>query len=92
MEIIPHRGDTLLDLLLHFTGVYFLKGLKLKSVNALSSTEEYPIASVTVSKTAIFLRSMLQELGFLQESLTPIYKENDHTTDIVRSSIPTERT
>ena len=35
---------------------------------------------------------MLWELGFPQESTTPIYEDNNNTIDIVKSSIQNERT
>ena len=65
---------------------------KTKSINALSSTEIELIAAVTVYKTARFLRSMIQEIGFIQDSPTTIYENNDNTIAIVNYSITTEIT
>ena len=59
--------------------------------NALSSAEAELISAVTATNTARLLRSMLRELGFTQEYLTPIYEENDPTIDIVNFSINSER-
>ena len=53
------------------------------------STEAEIIYDVTSAKTTIFLRSIIWELAYTQESPTPIYEENDPTVDIVNSSIPT---
>jgi hypothetical protein len=64
---------------------------KSQSITALSSTEAELIAAVTAAKTARFLRSVLNELGFEQKEPTPIYEDNKSTIDIVNSSKPTER-
>ena len=65
---------------------------KTQLINALSSTEADIIASVTSTKTASLLRYMLRQIGFNQDSPTPIYEKNYLTIDIVSSIIPTERT
>ena len=63
---------------------------KTRSINAFSSTEAKLISAVTDSKTVRVSISMLRELGFHQDSPTPINEENYPTIDIVNSSIPTE--
>ena len=60
-------------------------------MNAMSSTEAYLITTVTFVNTARFLSYVLWELGFYQDCLIPIYKDNDPTIDIVNSIIPTEK-
>ena len=65
---------------------------KTRSINELSTTEAELIAAVTASKTARLLRYMLRELGFPQDSPTPIYEDNDPTIYIANYSFPTERT
>ena len=65
---------------------------KTKSIDVFSSTEADIIAAVNAVKTARFLIYMLRELGFPQDSPTPIYGDNDPTIDIVNSGITTERT
>ena len=64
----------------------------MQSINVLSSTEAEIINTVISVKTDGFLMSMLWEIGFTQESNTPIYEDNDITIDILDSSITTERT
>ena len=64
---------------------------KTQSVTAISSTEAEFIAAVSCVKIALYLRSILYELGFTCKGTTPIYKDNASTIDIVNSSVPTER-
>ena len=64
---------------------------KTQSVTAISSTEAEFLAAVSCAKIALYLRSILFELGFLCEGPTPIYEDNASTIDIVNSTIPTER-
>ena len=56
----------------------------------LSSTEAELIVAVNYANDDRFLRSMIQVLGFKQESSTPIYEGNNTPVDIVNSIIPTE--
>ena len=49
------------------------------------------IAAVAAAKTARFIRSVLNELGFPQVEPTPIYEDNKSAIDIVNSNKPTER-
>ena len=65
---------------------------KTQSLTALSSTEAEFIAAVTAAKTAKYIRSVLDELGFKQSDPTPIYEDNKPTIDIIASQKPTERT
>ena len=58
----------------------------------LSFTIAYLIDALTRAITNRFLRSMHREIGFPQESTTPIYEYNDPTIDIVNCSIPVEIT
>ena len=63
---------------------------KTQSVTAISSTEaEFP-AAVSCVKIALYLRSILFELGFPCKGPTRIYEDNASTIDIVNSTIPTE--
>ena len=64
---------------------------KSQSITALSSTEAELIAAVTAAKTALYLRSILKDLGFPQDEPTPIYEDNASCIDIVNSQKPTER-
>ena len=65
---------------------------KIQSINALSSTETELIDAVTAADTASFLRYILLELGFTQDSPTTIYEDYYLTIDDVNSSILTEIT
>ena len=65
---------------------------KAQSITAQSSTEAELIAAVTASKTAIYIRSILKELGFEEKELTPIYEDNALAIEIVNAQKPTERT
>ena len=64
---------------------------KTQSVTALSSTEAEFFAAVSCAKIALYIRSILFELGFACTGATPIYEDNKSTIDIVNSSVPTER-
>ena len=63
---------------------------KTQTVTAISSTEAEFIAAVSCAKIALYLWSILYELGFACIGPTPIYKDNASTIDIVNSSVPTE--
>ena len=64
---------------------------KTQSVTAISSTEAEFLAAVSCAKIALYLRSILFELGFLCKGPTPIYEDNASTIGIVNSTIPTKR-
>jgi hypothetical protein len=64
---------------------------KAQSITAQSSTEAEFIAAVTAAKTAIYLRSVLDELGFKQDEPTPIYEDNASAIEIINAQKPTER-
>jgi hypothetical protein len=64
---------------------------KAQSITAQSSTEAEFIAAVTAAKTAIYLRSVLNELGFPQDEPTPIYEDNASAIEIINAQKPTER-
>ena len=64
---------------------------KAQSITAQSSTEAEFIAAVTAAKTAIYLRSVLNELGFNQDEPTPIYEDNASAIEIINAQKPTER-
>ena len=46
---------------------------------------------MSCAKIALYLQSILFELGFTCEGSTPIFEDNASTIDIVNSSVPTER-
>ena len=64
---------------------------KTQSIIALSSTEAEFLAVVSCAKIALYLRSILDELGFRCTEPTKIYEDNALTIMIVNLKIPTER-
>ena len=56
-----------------FSGDEVVYRSKTQSINALSSAVAELIVDVTAAKTDRFLISMLREIGFPQDSPTPIY-------------------
>ena len=50
---------------------------KTQALTATSSTEAEFYAAVLAAKTALYLRSILLELGFEQNAPTPIYEDNE---------------
>jgi hypothetical protein len=51
-----------------------------------------PWSSAVPYKTAKYLRSVLSELGFHQQTATPLYCDNVAAIHMVNHSIPTKRT
>jgi hypothetical protein len=64
---------------------------KTQSITATSSTEAEFLAAVSAAKTARYLRSILQELGFEQSTPTVLYIDNDSAIKMINSRRPTER-
>ena len=62
---------------------------KTQSITALSSTEAVFFAAVLCAKIALYLRSILDELGFGCTEPTKIYDDNASTIMIVNSQVPT---
>ena len=57
-----------------------------------SATESEFVAAATSSKTALYLRSILHDLGISQTSCTLIYVDNVAATHMANHSCPTPRT
>ena len=57
-----------------------------------SSTEAEFIAAVEAGKIALYLRSMLQDLGIPQTDATPLYEDNAAAVAMANASRPTRRT
>jgi Reverse transcriptase (RNA-dependent DNA polymerase) len=64
---------------------------KLQPVVATSSTEAEFIAAVQAAKMAKYLRSVLTDLGFPQNSATPIYCDNEAAILMTNACKPTQR-
>ena len=64
---------------------------KIQTSVATSSTESEFIAAVSASKTTLYLRSVLKELGFEQEYPTPMYEDNEAAINMINASKPTVR-
>ena len=65
---------------------------KLQTSVATSSTEAELYAAVTAAKMAMYLRSVLNELGFAQTEPTMLHEDNQAVINIVNHSQPTSRT
>jgi len=70
--------------------IYLLNSLviwssKLQSSTALSSTEAEYIALATCARITIWLRTLLSEMGFPQQSATSILEDNKSTINIAES-------
>jgi hypothetical protein len=65
---------------------------KYQSTIALSSTEAEFTAAAEAGKIALYLRSILYELGFGQELPTIIYEDNTGALHMVNAQQPTRRT
>ena len=55
------------------------------SITALSSTKAELIAAVTAAKNIKYVRSVMEELGVENTNPTPIYKDNQSTTEIIKT-------
>ena len=65
---------------------------KTQTQTALSSTEAEFYAAVSAAKIVRYLRSILNELGYPQDTPTMIHEDNDPTIRVVNLRVPTERT
>ena len=92
MRMIWESADLLLDLPSPTVVELLFTDPRLEVAMRLSSTEAECIAAVTAVKTARYLRSMLNELGFLQLKPTWIYEDIASTINIVNARVSTERT
>jgi hypothetical protein len=64
---------------------------KVQSTVSTSSTEAEFIAAVHAAKIAKYLRSILQELGYLQPGPTVLYEDNQAAILMINASRPTPR-
>ena len=64
---------------------------KVQATVATSSTEGEFLAAVYAAKTAKYLRSVLQELGFEQKSPTVLYEDNQAAIAMINEKKPTPR-
>ena len=64
---------------------------KTQTVTTISSTEVEFLAAVSCTKIALYVRSILEELGFRCTDPIPIYEDNASTIMIVNSQAPTEQ-
>ena len=64
---------------------------KTMSIVATSSTEAEFLAAVSAAKTAICLRSVLEELGFPQTAPAPLHEDNASAIKMINAGKPTER-
>ena len=65
---------------------------KLQPVVSLSSSEAEFYAAVQASKCALYLRMVLDELGFLKAGATPLHIDNQACVHMINDNKPTSRT
>ena len=85
-----HKRQSTTGFVFTYYGGIIIYHSKTQYVTTISSTEAEFIATVSCAKIALYLRSILYELGFACEEATPIYEDTASTINIVNSSIPTE--
>jgi len=64
---------------------------KTQPITATSSTEAEFYAAVSASKQALYLRSVLHELGFPQPDPTPLFCDNQSAINMINARVPTDR-
>jgi hypothetical protein len=64
---------------------------KTQSITATSSMEAKFLAAISAGKVACYLRSILNQLGFIQTLATPICEENKSAIKMVNADQPTKR-
>ena len=64
---------------------------KTQSITATSSTEAEFLAAVLSAKQAKYLRAILEELGFPQDTPTCLFCDNQSAINMVNAKVPTER-
>ena len=62
-----------------------------QSIVATSSTEAEFIAAVAAAKVAIYLRSIMHQLGYQQNHPTTLYEDNSSAIQMVNAKKPTNR-
>ena len=90
-------GDTshrrsISGLCLCFAGAPVVYRARFQPTISQSSTEAEFIAAVEAGKLALYLRSMLDDLGITQANATPLYEDNDAAIAMANASRPTRRT
>jgi len=65
---------------------------KTQTVTTLSSTEADFFSAVATAKHVLYIRSLLQELGFPPTGPTKIYEDNEACIKVIDARQPTERT
>jgi len=74
-----------------WTHLIFCK-VKLQATVATSSTEAEFIAAVSAAKTAKYLRTVLHEIGFMQNAPTKMHEDNMAAIFVANNNRPTDRT
>jgi hypothetical protein len=75
-----------------FAGAAILYKTKVQTTTALSSTEAELDCEVNAGKAALYLRSMLDEIGITQDLPTHIFADNEGARAIAVAQRPTRRT
>jgi len=85
---ISHRCS-ISGLCLYFAGAPVVYRARFQPTISQSSTETEFITAVGVGKLAIYLRSMLDDLGIKQHEATPLYEDNSAAIAMANASRPT---
>jgi len=89
---ICHIDDPFLDFASLFAGAPVVYCARFQFTVYQSSTEAEFITAVEALKLALYLRSILNELGITQDSATPLYEDNAAAIAMANTSRPTRRT
>ncbi len=87
---LRHRRSTTGFAFLLAGGCISYKG-KTQTTTATSSTEAEFYAAVSAAKHALYLRSILTQLGVPLSAPTPLYCDNQSAIKMINARIPTER-
>ena len=75
-----------------FAGAHVVYRARFQPTVSQSSTEAEFIAAVEAGKLALYLRSLLDDLGIHQNAATPLHEDNNAAIAMANASRPTRRT
>lgn len=70
-----------------FTGAHLVYIARFESITFQSSTETEFVGAVEAGKLALYIRSILDNLGITQESATPLYEESTNAAIAISNTI-----
>ena len=86
----PHKQRSTTEILFTYCGSETVYRSTTQSITALSCTEAEFLAAVSCAKIALYLCSILEELGFCCTEATKRYEDNASTIMIVNSQVLTK--